>query len=284
MKLLKNEYFELINIIGPDSTYANCLNKFVESAISIEGDNISSIILFGGLVRDKKFINGWSDIDILIIFNDLNKRNIFWLSSIISDTYVNYDLRLDITQIGLAEVSGRVNQSLILNGEILNCLAMRKDVSLLIYGDNVPIYFSEEVEREVAIHYISNTILQFRRYLIENIRIENGTIEKVHVSRIIKWIFSILRSYLRIYGIYAHTYEYLLPHLNKYYPGIDFPFIKSLLLYRQDAAENYCSINILNQFDNFINDFQQHFHYTIYKYELDKASFALGHKEYSQHC
>ena len=61
------DYYKLISE-NPNDPYIICLIDFLNEIIKLNNNNIYSIIMFGGLVRDKAPILGWSDIDLIIIF------------------------------------------------------------------------------------------------------------------------------------------------------------------------------------------------------------------------
>ena len=55
-------------------TYRESINTFVEEIVDTNQNNIQAILLYGGLVRDAASIEGWSDIDLIIIYKNIMNR------------------------------------------------------------------------------------------------------------------------------------------------------------------------------------------------------------------
>jgi len=186
--------------------YENCIEEFVSKILSAFDDNLQGIILHGGIVRDSTPIDRWSDIDLILVF----KHYSFGITPPISELseYLDtkYDLRMDINLIYESDFEGDYMKAKFYNSEIIN--ALNKRGTKILYGS-----FSDENlalfnEREAVYVYLNTVQNLFRRYYIENIfrdkkRIKNSA----YIQRIIRWVFSIIRSSLRLKGIYANPYQ-----------------------------------------------------------------------------
>lgn len=156
--MLSREYLELLKSGGLGDKYRECLREFVDDVVAVNRRNIQAIILYGGLVRDRRSCEGWSDIDVIVIFKDIKKRNPVRLSDILRRLEERHHVRIDLSQLSVSELTyqNRVQRSF--NSEIINAMSMRKDVSLLVLGKVPPIRFTIDGEKLAALSYIENTL------------------------------------------------------------------------------------------------------------------------------
>ena len=101
---LTTEYLKLLNNKQIDTKYRDCIEKLISNIITNNPENIEAILLYGGIVRDLRTFDGWSDIDVIVIFRDIMKRNAFELAKIIEHLETKYFIRIDLTQISLKEL------------------------------------------------------------------------------------------------------------------------------------------------------------------------------------
>lgn len=215
-----------------DTRYRNCLEKFIEEFVDLNKDNLRGIILFGGLVRDRKGIPGWSDIDLAVIYQDITARNIFQNSKVKRECEEKYQIRIDLNEIAESEISKDM-MSIRYNSELTNALAFRNNVSVSVF-ENPPVYtFSLEEEKRTAIYYINDTLLKYRKFLNENDFFEEDG--KKFLQRIVRWTFSIIRASLRLDGIYAHPYEESISFLQKLYPDLDTSCLQKIAKARKNG-------------------------------------------------
>ena len=232
---LTEDYLELLNNKQIDKRYRDCLEKLVSNIISSNPQNIETILLYGGIARDLLIFDGWSDIDIIVIFRDITKRNAFQLTKIIQRLETRDSIRIDLTQISLKELTDEKLAKCCFNSEIINVLSMRENVSILVFGSIPNVSFTPEQEKKAALFYITNTLGLFRRYIIEVLY--RGNVEdhiKADLKRIVRWVFSIIRASLRLFNIYTHPYEYSISHVKQIFPELDISLLVQLIHLREN--------------------------------------------------
>lgn len=221
-----------------ESAYDACLKSFVAQLLAGNTDNVHCVVLYGGLVRDGKPILGWSDIDLVVLFRDILARNAATLATLIDRTQAQFGIRIDLTQIDLRWLLDPVLAVNCFNSEVLNSLAMRSNVSTLIYGTLPHIVFSPEHEKMAARFYIDYTLGLFRRYLVEDVYSHRAKDNlAAAVPRITRWVFSIIRASLRLFDVYVHPYRPSLTQLETMFPGLDISIPYALLGMRDDPKK-----------------------------------------------
>lgn len=250
------EYRELLNNESLGINYRNCLKEFVDEIIMHNLDNIRTVLLYGGLVRDGHVFDAWSDIDVAVIFHDIVKRDPVKLAALLNRMRATYSIRIDLTQLSLDELCNNLIAKALYNSEIINALSMRENVSIIMYGSLPPFKFTIEQERSAAIFYLSNTRSLFRRYLVE-VLYKNSidSINKNDIMRIIRWTFSIIRSSLRLFNIFSHPYEYSLPHVHGLFPYLDLSHLNNLIDMRKDINSAIIGIETVQQTELFIENY-----------------------------
>lgn len=236
-----------------------CLIDFINSILNHMEDNIVSIILYGGLVRDGKSLAGWSDIDLIIVFNNILERNPELLSSLISDIEKKHNSRLDITQIELTDIANPIFFQHCYWSDILNVLSNRLSVSQILYGSLPLIEISQDQEKKAAIFYINNTIGIFRRFLTEfAYKNENEKDLALTIPRLIRWTFSIVRASLRLFGIFVHPYEDSIATVEKMFPEIEISTLKKLCKIRNKSIN--CKINffLIKEIETFVETYTKY--------------------------
>lgn len=213
---------------------ADCLNEFVDAVVSMPYWTVECIILFGGLVRDGGIIDGWSDIDIIVAFDEIPSKHIRKLSVIARSIQAKYKLRLDIVAFGLNEIQDASLKDSFTHSGAINALAMRKNVSKVLYGSVPYVTFSKDHEKIAAVYYISSTMLMMRDYMINIATLDESEEHfRTIAPRITRWVFSIVRASLRLYGIYCHPYEESIAHVNSKFPDVDTTTLERLVVLRK---------------------------------------------------
>lgn len=248
LRLLNNE--QLIK------KYRDCLKRLIDIIIANNRENIETILLYGGAVRDRKLFEEWSDIDIIVVFKDITKRNPVDLAKSLQQLESEYSIRIDLTQISLNELTDQRLWNCCRNSELINALLMRDDVSIVAFGRVPDVSATEEQEKEAAIFYITNTLTLLRRYIVEVAYKANadGHI-KPHLKRITRWTFSIIRASLRLFNIYTHPYEYCFPYLREVFPELDISLLRRLIHIRQNIGAASITPDIIHEVEIFIEKY-----------------------------
>jgi len=236
--------------------YRESINTFVEEIVDTNQNNIQAILLYGGLVRDAASIEGWSDIDLIIIYKNIMNRYAQSTAKIVNRISNLYSLRIDVEELSLDEITDKTLLKSFLKSEIINALSMRENVSILLYGETIDVKISAEQEKAAALFYINGTMLSFRRYLIENVyRVRSEAAYKTYVPRIVRWTFSIVRASLRLFDIYTQPYEPSILCLEKLFPGIDLSVPKKLVVIRKNINAHTTDWSIFPEIENFLENY-----------------------------
>lgn len=256
--MLTKDYFQLLKNEQLDKKYRDCLKELVDNIIANHHENIEAILLYGGLVRDSKIFDEWSDIDIILVFKDITRRSAINLAKILQLLENRYYIRIDLTQISLKELVDERLAKHCFNSEIINALSMRENVSIVVFGQIPSVSFTLQQEKQAATFYVLNTLNLFRRYLIETLY--RGNINdhiKADLNRIIRWTFSIVRASLRFFDIHTHPYEYCLPFVNQLFPELDISLLRQLILIRSNMSvvtvDN--ALEIVQEVEKFIEEY-----------------------------
>ena len=253
---LTPDYMRIINNRQLTERYRDCLAELIHDLVSHNSENIETILLYGGIVRDSEVFDEWSDIDIIVIFRDINKRSAMYLAGLIHVLENKYSIRIDLTQISLREITNEKLAKLNNNSEIVNALSMRDSVSIVVYGHLPELDFTPEQEKQAAIFYIMNTLALFRRYLVEVAY--RGNLEehvRTDLKRTSRWMFSIIRASLRLFDIYSHPYQYSLEHLERLFPELDTSLLKQLIEMRESFKKIDIPLDIIHRIETFVENY-----------------------------
>ena len=239
--------------------YAACLRDFLVGLLKENNNNVASVVLFGGLARDKKPISGWSDIDLLVVFRKILMRNSERLAKLVDCTEAEYGIRIDLTQIDEKMLSDPLWLANCYNSEILNVLAMRANVCEVFYGTLPRVCMCPEQEKMAARFYISHTIMSFREYLIEHAYRESNQEHYVRsLARVTRWVFSIIRASLRLFDIYVHPYNPSLEKVKLIFPEIDLSVPYSLLAMRREPTMISTDYGLFVLVEGFLQEYVTH--------------------------
>jgi len=195
-------------------SYQKCIDEFVTRFSEQFSHEIIAIILQGGVARDSLPIKGWSDIDLIIIYEKYNPLLSQFLGKVSSELDVKYSLRMDINLVYKNDIKDKFRRTKYCSSEMMNALNNRS--VKILYGSIDSIMLDGFDEREAAYIYLNVTLLIFRRYYIENIYYSFDCIKcKMYLQRILRMVFSIIRSSLRLLEIYVNPYHELLPIIRK---------------------------------------------------------------------
>lgn len=253
---LTSDYLQLLNNKQLNKEYRDCLKELINNIIANNPENIETILLYGGIVRNSKVFNEWSDIDIVVVFKDITKRSAVDLAKVLQQIETRYSIRIDLTQISLKELTDERLARCCFNSEIINALSARENVSIVVFGNVPSVSFTPEQEKQAAILYIMNTLALFRRYLIEVLYRDNVEEHiKADLKRIIRWVFSIIRASLRLFDIYTHPYEYSLPFVKQIFPEVDTSLLLQLIRIRKNISTVDNTSELVQEIEIFIEEY-----------------------------
>lgn len=253
---LTSDYLQLLNNKQLSKEYRDCLKELINKIIANNPENIETILLYGGIIRDSKVFNEWSDIDIVVVFKDITKRSAVNLAKVLQQLETRHSIRIDLTQISLKELTDERLARCCFNSEIINALSPRENVSIVVFGNVPSVSFTPEQEKQAAILYIMNTLALFRRYLIEVLYRDNVEEHiKADLKRIIRWLFSIIRASLRLFDIYTHPYEYSLPFVKQIFPEVDTSLLLRLIRIRKNISTVDNASELVQEIEIFIEEY-----------------------------
>lgn len=251
-------YYQAFLRANRSNAYGPCLEYVVQSLLQHGHDNIDCLLLFGGLVRDTKPIIGWSDIDLIVVFCDTLKRDVGSIATVIVHAQLHYGIRVDMTQLGSHELSDLAEVRHCYNSEILNALSMRPNVSIAIYGAIPSFQVSAEQERLAALYYIGDTIHKLRRFIAETVGTSNDAVHlRQCLARTTRWLFSVIRASLRLFGIYCHPYEPSLHEVAKLLPEVDLSLPRMLIAFRTSPLDYHIDESLFIQSEGFVVGFRR---------------------------
>jgi len=182
-----------INKVSSD--YAKLLNAFINSAVTIENDNIISIFLTGSFARGEATEN--SDLDIWCVFKTLDSSTLFKIGEIVRNLPISYNnLEINAQCLTLDELKSK-NFSKFLAYPIVNL------EGILLFGIDLAIekaktYDVEKIYKEM----IAEILLSVRHYIAVKEPVEKLTHQKIKT-----WVLKPLMFALRLER-YLHTKQY----------------------------------------------------------------------------
>lgn len=236
----------------------NVIGEFCDLLLEQNPGNIRAIVLFGGLVRDRAITPAWSDIDLIIVFEQIQERDSAKLASLIGNLEDRYALRLDIAQIDIRELTDPLLLPAFSNGAIINALTYLPTVGMLLHGNLPTVTFSDTQIASAQIGYITTTLSAFREYLIEVLyRKHDAKQRRDCIPRLIRWTFSIIRASLRLFGIWTHPYADSVSFLNRIFPEIETQLLDRLIDIRSHFDEFSASDDsfLFHDIEAFVEEF-----------------------------
>jgi len=256
VNMLTSDYLQLLSNRQLSKEYRDCLEELINNIIANNPENIETILVYGSLVRDSTVFNEWSDIDIIVVFKDITKRNAIDLAKVLQELETRYSIRIDLTQISLKELTDERLARWFFNSEIINAFSMRENVSIVVFGCVPSVSFTSEQEKQAAILYIMNTLALFRRYLVEVLYRDNVEDHiQADLKRIIRWVFSIIRSSLRLFDIYTHPYEHSIPVVKQIFPELDISLLIQLIHIRKNVNTVDNTSELVQKIETFIEEY-----------------------------
>jgi len=200
-------------------------------------------------------IRYWSDIDLIIIFKDYNFLLTKFLGDLAKRLDRKYKIRIDINLVYKSDIDLLFRRKKYCSSEIMNALNKR-NVKVL-YGSLDSIALDEFNEKDAVYTYLNVTMLIFRRYYVENIHNDFDANKcKIYLQRIIRMVFSILRSSLRLLDVFVNPYDDTLTEIKKL--NILFPNEQDLLEKIINIRINFDAIDTtdIDMFMNLFSDIE----------------------------
>lgn len=185
-----------------------------------------SIYLFGGFGRGMAREN-WSDVDILLVFEEINSTVISKVSRIKNGS--KCPIHLDVNILSEDEILKDQIISTKYNAKHSNAFAKNRNVSQVLYGREIEFINNFEDEKMASIFKINQSIYEFRKALVEE-KFRNFGIDEI--KSYIKKIFSTIRASMVIKGIYVHPYEDLVKKLIDIFPKYNVDILNELISIR----------------------------------------------------
>jgi predicted nucleotidyltransferase len=243
----------MTSITGNDR-YDRTIREFADFSAAELQENLSALALFGSCARKGGVVDGWSDIDVLLIVRyatQVEKRNFFEFvraASKRSDIGFTVSLHTEI------EIARRFKIVSPINSIVLNALSGRDGTAKVLYGDVRFLPPPLTIEKKNAYSYLHQMSSHLRRINLEG---KSRISEKTVLAQLIRWSSSIVRCSLRTKGIFLDPYEPSLSAATNFYPEVSFDLLRKLFPLRHDwssVAETDAS-NFVRELDVFLEKF-----------------------------
>jgi len=187
--------YEIVSKLRIPSYYKNTLNEFLEKLHEFLND-IECIALVGSIAREEDFIEGWSDIDILVVVKKRDLiNNIKDIAKEINNKYPKTEKGSDILSLWIDDTNN-VMKWFGLGCEYYNVI---KDF-ILIYGNDIRSQLhqpsKEELERTLK-HFLTEAQKYFDKFRKES------PSEKLNTLSLASYIYPLMRFYLCIMGYHT---------------------------------------------------------------------------------
>jgi hypothetical protein len=181
----------------------NEILQTVRSRFLLESEFDGWVMGFGGCARSKEPIAGWSDLDLILCPSKMGYYAHKLARSISTEVANEFGLPCTMIVVSTDTVQQRFNRINPFNSVLLNALSGRPGTSLLIVGQ--PQLATPEAEHESrnALSYMAFVESQLSRLFVEG----TSPPDKSKLKRMLKWISSYFRCYLRSEGTIVGPYE-----------------------------------------------------------------------------
>ena len=203
--------------------YEKILNDFVKKATLEFNDSLKLILLIGSYLSGK-YINNWSDIDLIIVLDELNEEKI----NVISMLSNCYDIKIGITLYSQKEIDSMlVDSKTIYYFYLYNTLGYK-----ITYSNKFTLpYVSKEVLLEKTRNMLLNNMHVCKRNLIYS------ELSKNFIKYQFKIIYSIMKTYLIINDIYPLNYEETFNNFSNKFNFERFNYIKFIDDFKNDRTD-----------------------------------------------
>lgn len=206
-----------------NNRYDKVINDFKDNLKKLLGDELKSIFLIGSYLS-KKYIDNWSDIDLIIVVNQINDKVI----NCIKLESTKYDIKIGITLYSLSDLkSGKIDSKTAYYFYLYNMKSID-----LIYNTNVKI---PTIKKEDMIDKTSNLLYNNMHVCKRSLLYKNKNRELGKTQ--FKNIYSIIKTFLIINGIYPLNYEETFELFSKNYNFEKFDYMKFIDDYRNDTVD-----------------------------------------------
>jgi len=250
------DYYKLQKNVELPANYKKALTDFMDKIVKL---NPLSIILYGGLARELTAKEGWSDIDFVVIFTELDISLMIVISDIKKEITQLTGIDLDINVIEKSELENNSILSVKYNAKYMNIFSKRPNISLVLYGKIIDVEYQTKDEKLASIFRINDAIFQFRKELLDGtyLNLDNKSI----VGKI-RRTNAIVRASLVVMGYYVHPYEGLIDCLNEILPEYDVEILKYLLSIRNGSTPIDCKELFFKMVD-FLEDYLEYFSFKM---------------------
>lgn len=230
---------------------------------------IRCVVLFGGIVRDRVVLQGWSDLDLVVIMKGNFHRGIRSVSGALKAIESQVFLRIDPVFVLESELADPQLSRFYFNGAVINALDMSRGVGRVIYGDLPEVAFDLEREKLAAITYIDSTIAAFREFIFRYMTSDD--VDCVYaIQRSARWCFSIIRAALRVFGVISHPYDEAIIHIERLFPNKDFTLLVSLTILRKNFQVEGVSCEMVYDIFDFVEEFREEFMRRIHEEAINE--------------
>jgi hypothetical protein len=229
-----------------------CLSEHLPT---IFGDNLVALVLFGSCARAGGVIEGWSDIDILIIVHHPSQVDKELLREHIRHLRAMTGVGFTVIINSLQEVMRRNNVISPVNSVLLNTLSGRVGTSKILWGHIELEEPQMTIERANALSYVDHMTSQLRRFHAE-VK-DTASSARTRLAQAIRWTSSLVRAWLRSRGVFVLPYEESLIAASQLCAGIAFSDAFAAFALRRSWGQvnEHVSADYLRRLDYFMESF-----------------------------
>jgi hypothetical protein len=226
--------------------YNEYITDIIHEILIVDSEYIQSIVLYGGICRDNKIINAWSDIDLFIFYNDIWRSNSLIIGNVIAKFEYVYKIRLDVTRVNIVDLNPNL-LSEYNNSTVIGILSNRGSNYRILYGSLPVIEIGKDIDIKVAYRTTLNIEENFRNILIDHdFKSLSYNDKKKIIERVIRWINTYLRNALIICGQYTDPYEQLANIIENYY-DLDVGLLYKMCYIRKNYEDYIPTSKLIDQ-------------------------------------
>ncbi len=222
------------------SSHSQTLNDVVAQVPKLLAGNLVGVSLFGSAARANGLFEGWSDIDIIFVVNEVTSVSKTAMREHLNRISRSAGIGFSVVLLSDFELRARFERISPFNSVLLNAVSGRPQCGRVVWGD-VPFKEAEyELERANAASYLDHGVQQIRRALLES----KGGSPRAQLAQLIRWTASYLRAWLRLHRIFVLPYEPSIGELNRNFPQIETAALGTLFELRrnwQGVTDDACS-------------------------------------------
>lgn len=210
------------------STTATQLAQQLTQPLWLTLGRSSGICAFGSAARPNDFIQGFSDLD-LIIYTRRIEPSVF---TIAAEWRASCQVDTTLVILDEGDLYRLTREVAPVHSILLNALSGRPTTQVPLHGDVPLVKVSDALEKACAAAYVMQHRIMLRRALVEI----GETPTNESTKKLTRWAASLIRSALRARGVFVDPYEPSLEVAKPQAPGLDWDPVLQLFMLRRNGT------------------------------------------------